>query len=128
MQKLVVTLKFCHEIGVAHRNLSTDKILVNAAHHFILIDFAFACSSLTGKKSEAFHGSAAYIAPEHVGRQPFDPKKADMWAAGVIAFKLVTGDFPFEGSRALKQRSRSRPGSRRATSTARSSKASRGAS
>jgi serine/threonine protein kinase len=101
MQKLAVTLKFCHEIGVAHRNLCTDKILVNEAGHFILIDFAFACSSLTGKKSDAFYGSPAYMAPEHVNKLPHDPKKADIWAFGIIAFKLVTGEHPFQGSRSL---------------------------
>ncbi len=128
MQKLAVTLKFCHEIGVAHRNLSSDKILVNASQHFIIIDFAFACSSLTGKKSEAFYGSPAYMAPEHVLKQPHDPKKADMWAVGIIAFKLVTGQYPFEGSPRSIQTSQKRLASQKATSTARRSKGFPGAS
>ena len=36
------------------------------------------------------------MAPEINAQTPFDPKKADVFALGVVLFQLVVGDFPFK--------------------------------
>lgn len=40
-------------------------------------------------------GTAAYAAPELVMRQPYDPRSADVWAAGVVVYALVAHRLPF---------------------------------
>ena len=42
-------------------------------------------------------GSSNYIAPEVIG-EPFYGEECDIWSLGVIAFLLLWGYFPFEGS------------------------------
>jgi len=98
VQKLAVTLKYCHEIGVSHRDLKCDNILIDQSDHFVLIDFAFSSSSFGGKKSETYCGTPQYMSPEIVSKLPYCPKKADVWALGIITYKLVAGDHPFHGN------------------------------
>ena len=41
-------------------------------------------------------GTKTNMAPEINAQTPFDPKKADVFALGVVLFQLVAGDFPFQ--------------------------------
>jgi len=41
-------------------------------------------------------GSPLYMAPEILLRKPYN-KDADTWSCGILLYKLVTGDFPFDG-------------------------------
>ncbi len=43
---------------------------------------------------EAVLGTAGYIAPEVLTRQPYSPS-IDMWAVGVILYEMVAGYPPF---------------------------------
>ena len=38
------------------------------------------------------------MAPEIVNRTPYDGKKTDVWALGVLVFKMLTGNFPFRAA------------------------------
>ena len=46
--------------------------------------------------SQTFCGSKAYAAPEILQGRPYEPKKADVWAIGVIIYIFVTGKMPFD--------------------------------
>lgn len=37
-----------------------------------------------------------YTSPEIFKKQPFDPRKADVWALGVLLYRILTGCFPFQ--------------------------------
>ena len=41
-------------------------------------------------------GTANYMAPELISKKVYD-SKVDVWAAGIIAYTLLTGDAPFYG-------------------------------
>lgn len=45
--------------------------------------------------SQGFAGSLPYLAPEILRKQPFDPKKADIWALGITFLEVVTGSLPW---------------------------------
>merc|ERR1719266_1612464 len=49
----------------------------------------------SGKETLAL-GTTAYMAPEIVRRQAYD-KSVDIWALGVMAYKMLTDAFPFVG-------------------------------
>ena len=96
LRKLASAMKYCHEIGVAHRDIKTDNILVDSNNNPMLIDFAFATLSL-GKKSQSFCGTVSYMAPEVLAKEPYCPRKADIWSFGIVAFKMLFGvtEHPF---------------------------------
>ena len=89
-------VKYCHDIGVAHRDIKPDNILVDESNQPMLIDFAFGTISL-GKKSESFCGTVSYMAPEILCKQPYCPRKADIWSFGIVAYKMLFGinEHPF---------------------------------
>lgn len=103
LQKIALTLKYCHEVGVSHRDLKSDNVLINEAGEIMLIDFAFSFCSLSGKKTESYCGTPSYMSPEVLSKQPHCPKKADVWAFGILAYKILTGDHPFNGKPAVDQ-------------------------
>lgn len=43
-------------------------------------------------------GSESFAAPEIVMGQPYDGRKTDAWATGVLLFTLITGELPFDSS------------------------------
>jgi serine/threonine protein kinase len=98
VQNIAQALKYCHEIGVSHRDIKSDNVLINQDNHIVLIDFAFSFCSLSGKKAETYCGTISYMSPELISKQPHCPKKADVWALGILAYKIVTGEHPFQCS------------------------------
>ena len=62
-----------------------------------LIDFGFAIKIEDPRKNVFnFCGTTVYMSPEIFQRKAYDPFKADVWALGVLLYKVVTGVYPFE--------------------------------
>ncbi len=98
-----------HQRGVIHRDLKPSNILVDAAGRPHLLDFGLAKitgadaalgSTVTGTND--FLGTPAYAAPEQVrGEQVAVDVRTDVYALGVILFRMLTGCLPFDSTRGL---------------------------
>jgi serine/threonine protein kinase len=80
-------------LGVIHRDFSPQNILVGVDGAARLTDFGIArvASLSSSTKSGLIKGKLGYLAPEQV-RNPRDiDRRADVWAAGIVAWELLAG-------------------------------------
>ena len=88
-------LQYIHSLGVAHRDLKLENILVDSKSGVVKIcDFGF-CRAVnsSGDLSETFCGSKPYASPQILLAQPYSVFSADIWALGVSL--LVLGFWKF---------------------------------
>lgn len=92
-------LKHCHSKGIAHRDMKLENVLIDNDGRAYLIDFGLSGFTDGNKLFRDWVGSDNYIAPELVRRNSYNGYQADVFSAGVIAFALLFGVFPFENLR-----------------------------
>ncbi|KAG3111699.1 hypothetical protein PI124_g9093 [Phytophthora idaei] len=92
-------LNFLHAIGVAHRDLSLENVLLKNGHVKIC---DFGLSANANQFSSDLVGKFYYMAPEVTQGAVYDPKGADVWSLGVLLFIMLTGSplFADENARA----------------------------
>ncbi|MBK8594740.1 MAG: serine/threonine protein kinase [Holophagales bacterium] len=88
-----------HETGIVHRDLKPQNIMVDDQGKVTVLDFGLAHRPTLAPLTSAlsFIGTPRYMAPEQTTGGKVDPR-ADVYALGVIAFELLTGKVPFQGS------------------------------
>ena len=92
-------LAAAHAVGVVHRDLKPDNVLVARDGRVVLTDFGIA-RALEGGVARTMGtslGTPAYMAPEQVEASPDVDARADQFALGVMLFELLTGRLPWEG-------------------------------
>ena len=97
MAELLDALAHSHAQGVVHRDIKPANILLNADGRVKISDFGIArieSSNLT--QSGQMFGTPYYMAPEQFLGQHAGPA-ADLYAAGVIAYELLTSIRPYSG-------------------------------
>ena len=95
MLQVLNALAYAHAQGVIHRDIKPANILVRPDYTIILTDFGIAHiggSELT--QTGDLLGSPLYMAPEQLRGEPVDGR-ADLFAAGVVLYYLLTQRKPF---------------------------------
>ncbi|RME01337.1 MAG: response regulator [Deltaproteobacteria bacterium] len=88
-----------HDIGVIHRDVKPQNILISKGGVLKLVDFGISklidSATLDITKGRVGLGTPNYMAPEQVLHRPIDAR-TDIYALGVTLFKMITGRYPFE--------------------------------
>lgn len=87
-----------HHMGVVHRDLKPQNIMIDNKGNARIMDFAIARSlEAKGIKGKGvIIGTPEYMSPEQVEGKEVD-HRSDIYSLGVILFEMVTGRVPFEG-------------------------------
>ena len=94
---MAVALEHVHDSGFMHLDFKPENVLVTRNAGVRLVDFDLAQPRPDKpKKFSKNPGTPAYMAPEQLLREPYD-HRADMFAYGVTAYELLTGQKPFAG-------------------------------
>ncbi|XP_063794588.1 protein kinase C delta type-like [Pseudophryne corroboree] len=95
--EIVCGIEFLHKLGIIHRDLKLENIIIDRKGHIRICDFGLAVENVFGVKTIfGVAGTLLYRPPEIVNHEPYG-SSADWWAFGVILFRLLTGKFPFNG-------------------------------
>ena len=91
-----------HRLGVVHRDLKPQNIMIDGDGNVRIMDFGIARSLAAKGVTEAgmIIGTLDYMSPEQVEGMEADAR-SDIYALGATLYEMMTGRVPFEGSTAL---------------------------
>jgi serine/threonine protein kinase len=86
-------------LGLIHRDISPDNILVSRQGAVKVVDFGIAKAAGQSHKTQSgvIKGKLAYMPPEQVRAKALD-RRVDVYALGVVLYELLTTQKPFDSA------------------------------
>jgi serine/threonine-protein kinase len=103
IEQMGAALARAHDLGVVHRDLKSDNILLTARggrKDFVkILDFGLAALAHDPRLAPkgAVFGTPEYMSPEQARGETAGPQ-SDLYAIGVLFFEMLTGQLPFRSS------------------------------
>ncbi|MFC2142560.1 protein kinase, partial [Acidobacteriota bacterium] len=95
-------LSEAHSLGVVHRDLKPNNIMIDRGGNAKIMDFGIARAvkgkSITGPG--VMIGTPQYMSPEQVEGKDVD-QRSDIYSLGIILYEMLTDRVPFEGDTPL---------------------------
>ena len=97
-KQICAGLAAAHEVGVIHRDIKPQNILIEPTGGLKIMDFGIA--RLTEDRGMTATGTVIgtpdYMSPEQARGIPLD-FRSDIYSTGVVLYEVFTGSLPFEG-------------------------------
>src|SRR5262249_32844217 len=91
-------LSAAHAVGVVHRDLKPDNVLVAKDGSAKITDFGIAKLEASARVTHGSVGTPAYMAPEQVTGEDNIDLRADLYALGAMLYEMLTGELPWKGA------------------------------
>ena len=91
-------LQVAHEAGVVHRDIKPSNLFLLRGGGIKILDFGAAKSDTSSRKSTLggmLIGTPVYMSPERLSGTDQSARATDLWALGVVTYRLLTGHLPF---------------------------------
>jgi serine/threonine protein kinase len=93
--KLARCVAALHRVGVVHRDIKPDNVILESEGSLKLIDFGVVrVLGLEDSRPEDIPGTPAYMAPEMFDGEPGN-EATDIYALGVTIFRAFAGEYPY---------------------------------
>ena len=102
VEQICRALEAAHGVGVIHRDLKPQNIMLDKGGRILVMDFGLA-RTLGGEgmtQTGAMVGTMEYMSPEQALAQSLD-QRSDIFSLGLIFYELLTGATPFHADSAL---------------------------
>ncbi len=104
LRDVVDGLAYAHSHGVVHRDIKPDNVMLSGRHATVM-DFgvAKAVSAAGGQKLTTVGmalGTPTYMSPEQAMGEADLDHRTDIYAIGILAYEMLTGTPPFDGTTA----------------------------
>jgi serine/threonine protein kinase len=94
IKQILEGVRHLHVIGVSHRDLKPENLLLSGLGDMKISDFGLSRFVGSDGLVETPCGSPCYASPECLSGVAYNGRTTDCWSAGVVLFKLVTGQLP----------------------------------
>jgi serine/threonine protein kinase len=86
-------LTVLHDLGIIHRDVKPENVIVEKSKRIVLIDFNASRIESGASKDTVIMGTVGYASPEQLGLAPTDAR-TDIYAVGVLYNVMLTGQHP----------------------------------
>jgi len=97
-KQLMDGLVYIHRLGVVHRDIKLENLLLDCHTCVKIADFGVAALvKAPGQQLTEHCGTPSYIAPEILLEAGYDGPPVDVWSSGVVLYAMLCGRVPFKG-------------------------------
>jgi serine/threonine-protein kinase len=98
--QLLDALTHAHQLGIVHRDVKPENVLISPGRGAILLDFGIARAIMTSATDEITRagiavGSSAYMSPEQINAEQNIDGRSDLYSLGCMLFECLAGRPPF---------------------------------